>query len=891
MHAGSIQVRLLGILIIGVCCSYIACSGGASASPSPSAIGHITISLSPSSPSVLTGTTLDVRAAVSGTSNTDLTWMVDNIPQGDASVGTITGSGTAAVYTAPGVVGTHLITATSVADPNQSGSVKIEVKATLVSVVLEPSIVSVPTSGNGTLIATVTGSTNTGVTWAVDGIAGGNATVGTVTGTGNAVTYTAPAVAGTHTVRATSVADTSQSASSMITVQAPVLVTLSPTSASISTGATVSLTATVVGTTNTGVSWTVDSIAGGNATVGAITGTGNTVTYTAPATAGSHTVVATSVADPRQTVSSSISVLAAAPITVTLSPSTITVAVSTGTSFTASVSGTTNTGVTWAVDGITNGNSTVGTIAGSGNTVTYTAPAASGTHTLKATSVQDSSKYSTASVVVSSASTVTLGPLAAFPGSEGMGSGATGGRGGDVYTVNTLEDATHSGVVPQNGPNGPTCSLRDAMMKSGPRTIVFSVSGTITLHSTIYSVPPGLTIAGQTAPGGGIQIKGDGTFGSGGALLWYGGNTIIRYLRIRPGNAPLNSSSQGLTGMASLDSNADDVIFDHNSFEWDGNKAVSWWSASGVRRNTFSWNLVAECMAPHSTGLLVGAYSMGQTNLDQSSWDAHHNVLATIDHRLPQTNIKFGRWINNYVFGYGYAMLVRGGAQFDIIGNVWDGMASGIKSDPAKNEVRWADTLAHNEYVLLPSGTAQIYMNNNFGPHNPLGTLDDYTTMFRIASSENSQLDDNVVDSQYKATSPTILSSLNAWPISISTLASKEDLKNLLTPTVGAYRRLACDGSWVVNRDSVDSRIIAYIKAPSTSPTSLVSTAGPYPDLSGGTACADADGDGMPDVWEDAHGLNKTDPSDRNTIRSNARGYTNLELYLSGLFPNGTPLP
>ncbi|NTV75939.1 MAG: hypothetical protein HGA66_17260, partial [Holophaga sp.] len=487
--------------------------------------------------------------------------------------------------------------------------------------------------------------------------------------------------------------------------------------------------------------------------------------------------------------------------------------------------------------------------------------------------------------------TVDPGPLAAFPGCEGMGGGATGGRGGVVYTVNTLEDTVHSNVPAQNGPRGAVCSLRDAMTRSGPRTIVFSVAGTITLRSPMWPVPPGLTIAGQTAPGGGIQVRGDGSFGNGGALLWYGGNTIIRYLRIRPGNAPVNGSMQGLTGLATSDDRSADVVLDHNSFEWDGNKAAAFWSAQGVFRSTFSWNLVAECMAPHSTGLLVGGESMGQANLDEASWDGHHNVLTTIDHRLPQTWVKYGRWINNYVSGYGYAMLIRGGTQFDIIGNVWDGISTGIPANAGKNEVRWADTTAHNENQIVSSGTARIHMSNNFGPKNPLGSYDNFSTMLRLASSENGQLNDAQVDTKYKAASPVIPSALNAWPITVTPLTRKEDLKALLAPKVGASRRLATDGSWVDNRDPVDARIINYFMNPASSPTSLVTTAGPYPSLAAGTTPVDTDGDGMSDGWEDAHGLDKNDASDRNVKRTNARGYTNLDLYLSGLYPNGTPLP
>ncbi|MDP1831441.1 MAG: hypothetical protein Q8K67_05235 [Geothrix sp.] len=723
------------------------------------------------------------------------------------------------------------------------------------------------------------GSTNTAVTWSVDSIQNGNGTVGTISGTGNTVTYTAPVGASSHVVAATSVSDLTKSASANVSVRLSSTissVTVSPTSLTQVVGTQRQFTATVTGTGsyNPETTW--------SALRGSISSTG---LYTAPSTSGSDVVTAKSLQDPTKAAATSVTVSAAVSSTISsvaVSPTSSTQNVGTQKQFTATVTGTGsyNPGVSWSAQR--------GSITSAG---LYTAPSTSGTDVVTAASQQDASKAATASIVVSSTATVTLGPLAAFPGCEGMGSGATGGRGGVVYTVNTLEDTTNPGAVPQNGPNGPTCSLRDAMLKSGPRTIVFSVGGTITLHSTLWPVPPGLTIAGHTAPGGGIQIKGDGSFGNGGSMIWINGNSIVRYLRIRPGNAPVNASYQGLTGLAVSMDTTDDVVLDHNSFEWDGNKAVAWWSENGVRRGTFSWNLVAECLAPHSTGMLIGGYNMGQANMDQSSWDGHHNVLATIDHRLPYTNLKYGRWINNFIFGYNYAMLVRGGTQFDIIGNVYDGLTSRLPALDTKNEVRWADTVEHNENNILPSGTAQIFMSNNFGPSNPQGTSDDFTTMLRIASSENSQLDDNVVDFKYKALGPTIPASLNAWPITISTLTSANDLKAILTPAAGAYRRLAPDGSWVANRDPVDARVIGYILNPATSPTGYVYTAGPYPVLSAGTAAVDTDGDGMPDIWEDAHGLNKADPLDRNIARANARGYTNLELYLSGLFPNGTPLP
>jgi acid phosphatase len=153
------------------------------------------------------------------------------------------------------------------------------------------------------------------VTWTVDTIPGGSATVGTIIGTGDTVIYSPPGTTGSHTVTATSVADTTKSANAAVTVTAPLTVTVAvtPNAPSVAPNATQQFTATVQNTTNTGVTWTVDTISGGDATVGTITGTGNTVTYTAPATTGTHTITATSVADTTQSGNAVVTVTTVPP--------------------------------------------------------------------------------------------------------------------------------------------------------------------------------------------------------------------------------------------------------------------------------------------------------------------------------------------------------------------------------------------------------------------------------------------------------------------------------------------------------------------------------------------------------------------------------------------------
>ena len=196
-----------------------------------------------------------------------------------------------------------------------SGAVKLAVTApAAVSVAVSPSSATLNLAASRQFSATVTGSSNTTVTWSVNGTPGGDSSVGTITGTG---LYLAPAAlpaSSTVTVRATSVANSSASAAALVTLQTPppptVNVAVSPSSATLNTGASLQFSATVAGSSNTAVTWTVNNLAGGNATVGTISGAGF---YTAPAAVpnpASVTIRATSVADATAFSTANISVTA-----------------------------------------------------------------------------------------------------------------------------------------------------------------------------------------------------------------------------------------------------------------------------------------------------------------------------------------------------------------------------------------------------------------------------------------------------------------------------------------------------------------------------------------------------------------------------------------------------
>lgn len=363
------------------------------------------ITLTPTAFALTTGEEATIMAIIVG--NQTVTWSVDGIENGNATVGTITGNGDSVTYRAPASGGEHTITCASSVDGAISAVSTVSVTlASSVSIALSPSVVSLLAGAQTSLSAVVSGSSNAAVTWEVDGIVGGNATVGTIAaGTGGAAVYTAPAAPGSHTITAVSQADTSKSASAAVTVTSvPVVaISISPDSANLNEGAALSISATVTGSSNTAVTWAVDGVANGNSTVGVLSVNGNTVSYLAPASSGSHTITATSVADGTKSASCTVVVAAVA---LALSTSSLNLTQNTQANVTATITGTTNTGVNWTVDGVANGNSTVGTIiAGAGGRVTYAAPAAAGTHTIVATSAADATKTASCSVTVAAAST------------------------------------------------------------------------------------------------------------------------------------------------------------------------------------------------------------------------------------------------------------------------------------------------------------------------------------------------------------------------------------------------------------------------------------------------------------------------------------------------------
>ena len=404
------------------------CGTTGSSSTTPS---NVVVSVQPGSASLFLGQTEQFQAVVTGATDTSVRWLVNNVPQGNASVGTITAEG---LYTAPVDLpspASVTVGAVSIADSQASTSAGVTLMDNIV-VNVTPSPVSLAAGGAQVFTASVIGSGNpdSGVTWSVNGVAGGNATVGTVAANGaTTAVYTAPATTPSPalvSVRATSVADSAKFGNVSVTITCSSANTIAPSAASLAVGQTQSFTATFCLAPTATITWDVNGTVGGNATLGTIVTTStNMARYTAPAdlpSPGPVTIHATGTLATGGTGTASATVTVTSNVSVSVSPGSATVSVGQRKSFAANVANTTDTAVSWAVNGVPNGNTIVGQVCLTGSnpcvapaapvsgSVDFLAPAAVPTAnpvTLVATSRADGSKSGNAIVPISGP----VGPL------------------------------------------------------------------------------------------------------------------------------------------------------------------------------------------------------------------------------------------------------------------------------------------------------------------------------------------------------------------------------------------------------------------------------------------------------------------------------------------------
>jgi hypothetical protein len=366
-------------------------------------------------------------------------WNVTGTGCTGAACGTISSIG---VFTAPSLApspATVQVTAIPQADPSKAISVSVSILP-VIAVSITPSAATLALGSAGTFHATVTGANDTTVTWDVNGVVGGSPAVGSILNSQTApndTTYKAPQAlpaGGSVTVHARSNADPAVSASAAIAFTAAISVNLSPTNATLAVGHRKTFTAEVNSTPNQNVMWEVEGFAGGNSVIGQICATGSdpcqpvsvsnggSVDYIAPVGLPSPNpvvITATSQADSIQSASASITILP--HIVVNIQPGSVAIAGGGQERFTASILGSENQEIIWAIGGAScNGPGACGAIDSTG---LYTAPAAApspDTIDVVATSAEDTSQSGSANVTITSGPAIfSLAPSSAYAGSAG----------------------------------------------------------------------------------------------------------------------------------------------------------------------------------------------------------------------------------------------------------------------------------------------------------------------------------------------------------------------------------------------------------------------------------------------------------------------------------------
>jgi hypothetical protein len=437
-------------------------------------------------------------------------------------------------------------------------------------------------------------------------------------------------------------------------------------------------------------------------------------------------------------------------------------------------------------------------------------------HQLPSSKHQSSTKFQTRSLklgawLFSGAWMLVLGafcgnaqPLA-FPGAEGFGRFATGGRGGDVIHVTNLNDS---------GPG----SFRDAVSRP-QRTVVFEVGGVIHITNRIV-VSPRVTIAGQTAPGDGITVYGNGVSFSG------ADHSITRHLRIRMGV----HGDRGKDAVALA--NGHTMMFDHLSVSWgrDENFSIS----GPVTNVTIQNSIIAQGLQTHSCGGLI--QTDGGVSLLRNLYINNHT-------RNPKVK-GVNQFVNNIVYNWGVGAYILGdsaGKSYaNIIGNYF------INGPGTRAAAFTRGNLNFN-----------LYASKNWQDENRNGQLD------------GTELPRDKYDTVAWRTEPF------AYP-SVTTFTPLEAWKIVATQA-GTFPRDAVDKLLIRELESHGQRG-SIIAKETDEPMS-----GPG-RLSGGKPLADTDRDGLPDVWELATGsnpklANHNDPASTGYF-SNPAGYTRLEEYL-----------
>jgi len=440
--------------------------------------------------------------------------------------------------------------------------------------------------------------------------------------------------------------------------------------------------------------------------------------------------------------------------------------------------------------------------------------------------------------------------LPAFPGAEGAGACASGGRGGSVYVVTNLN---------ADGPG----SLADAVSRPN-RIVIFAVSGTIDLtrkkgkHSgSIQIAQPNITVEGQSAPGEGICIRG-------GSIQVAAGNVILRYLRVRRGFVASGNSGDAID----IKGQFSNVIVDHVSTSWATDENLTLTNANNV---TAQYSIAAEGLdyynpeqSPfrHSEGSLFGSQTPG------GHMTIHHTIYAHNRLRSPRTTGHSGPgappvldFHNNVVYdGKEYTSHTGSQAVYlNWTNNYYkDGPSTGIEGAEVKQVI----------FTFMKAPESRMYLNGNYVYGSPERTANNWRAVVYHSEGQNEKI--MRVDKPFDGPPVTKQSAVEAFE------------------TV-----LANAGATLPGRDAVDARIVRDIREGTGAVINFetdIREPGRWQTYHSLPAPADSDGDGIPDYWEEQFGLRKNSADDA-THDPDGDGYTNIEEFLNNTDPRGGTTP
>jgi hypothetical protein len=436
------------------------------------------------------------------------------------------------------------------------------------------------------------------------------------------------------------------------------------------------------------------------------------------------------------------------------------------------------------------------------------------------------------------ASAPTNAQIKAFPGAEGFGAYAVGGRGGDVYHVTTLED---------DDPGSLRYGIENA---DGPRTIVFDISGNIELLSYLYVRSSYMTIAGQTAPGQGICIQNYG-------LTVKADHVILRHLRFRPGDSYIGPHDDGGFTEDALTLGGTNIIADHISTSWGIDENLS--CSTSYDSVTIQHCIIAEGL--HQTFYFHGehdpthsGHSMGSLIKPReinAGASLHHNLWAHNNNRNPA------------VGSYEGTEHVKNDVRNNVMYNCGSfGYSSGASAKADLNYV--------GNYIIAGKSTSSSKRSQAFDANEP-NNMHIYQSGNKIDSDLDAVRDGK--DTGWSMFADTWISHTEEFPMpSIETVSAELAYEQVLNQA----------GAFYWQRDTVDARIINDVRNGTGSIIDSQNQVGGYPIIPVVSRPAnwDTDQDGMPDWWEDENSLDHENPADRNDD-PDSNGYTYLEEYLN----------